>query len=111
MHILNEGVKLNDIRQGNLSIHQFITGVQTQTDNCDYRKIKDKLVCGRIVVGIRNQKLREYLIDLEDLALLKAIQKAKQYVAHHSFVLQIGGHASASDNVDEFRSRSTKDNA
>ena len=103
MHILNERVKFIDIRQ-------FITAVQTQADNCDYREIRGKLVRGTIGVGVRNQKLREYLIDLEDLALLK-IQKAKQYVAHHSFVLQIGGHASASDNVDEFRSRSTKDNA
>ena len=111
MHILNERVKFIDIRQGNLSIHQFITAVQTQADNCDYRERRDKLVRGRIVVEVRNHKLREYLIDLENLALLKAIQISKQYVAHHSFVLQLGGHTSASDNVDEVRSRSTKDNA
>ena len=54
--------------------------------------------------------MREYLIDLEDLTLLKAIQKAKQYVAHHSSVLQMRGHVSTSDNVDKVRAYSAKDN-
>lgn len=109
-NVIYERVKFNDMRQGNLSIHQFITEVQTQADNCDYGEMRDQLIRDRIVVGVRDQKLREYLIDLEDLTLLKAIQKAKQYVAHHSSVLQMGGHASANDNVDEVKARSTKEN-
>ena len=96
MHILNQ-LRALYTRELNLVILDKATGlfinlsqtyIQTQADNCDRR-----------VVGGRDQKLREYLIDLEDLTLLKAIQKAKQYVAHHSSVLQMRGHVSTSDSV------------
>ena len=109
--VIYEQVKFNYMRQGNLSIHQFITEVQTQADNCYCGGMREQLIRDRIVVGVRDQKLQEYLINLEDLTLLKAIQKAKQYVDHHSSNLKVEGHASASDNVDEVRARSTKDNA
>ena len=55
-----------------------------QADKCNYRKMRNQLIC---------EKLQEYLINLEDFTLLKAIQKAKLDVAHHSFLLQMGGHA------------------
>ena len=103
-NLIYERVKFNDMKQGSLSIHQFITDVQTQADNCDYGTMKDELIRDRIVVGVNDHKLREYLIDIEDLTLAKAIQKAKQYVTHHSSVLQMST-SSASDNVDEIRSR------
>jgi len=51
---------------------------------------------------MNDSKLREYLIDLEDLTLSKYIQKAKQYVSNHEQVLTIG-MSPASDNLDYVR--------
>jgi len=76
-------VKFNSITQGNNTIHQFITELQSQAANCEYGAVRDYLIRDRIVIGVNDSKLREYLIDLEDLTLLKCIQKAKQYVSNH----------------------------
>jgi hypothetical protein len=91
-----------------MSIHQFITEAQTQADSCDYGEMKDELSRDRIVVGVTDTKLREYLIDIDDLTLTKVIQKAKQYVSQHSSVLQIGSNPSANDNIDEVKDRMTR---
>ncbi|XP_067945360.1 uncharacterized protein [Watersipora subatra] len=104
-NVIYECVKFNDMKQGSLSTHQFITEVQTQADNCDYGNMKDELIRDRIVVGVNDHKLREHLIDIDDLTLHKAIQKAKQYVTHHSSVLQMNSSSSANDNLDEVRTR------
>ena len=82
-NIIYERVKFNSMVQSELTIHQFITNIQTQADVCEYGSMRDELVRDRIVVGVRDSKLREYLIDLEDLDLQRCIQKAKQFVSHH----------------------------
>lgn len=98
-NLMFERVKFNSIRQGELSIHQFIVKVQHQAEYCDYGAIKADLIRDRIVVGVRDQKLREYLIDIEDLDLPKCIQKAKQYTSNHSQAMQFSG-ATGGDNID-----------
>lgn len=65
-NVIFERVKFNSIKQGSLSIHQFITQLQSQADNCDYGTIRDEMIRDRIVVGVCDDKLREYLIDVED---------------------------------------------
>lgn len=82
-NVIYERVKFNNIKQGGNTIHKFITELQSQADSCEYGTVRDDLVRDRIVVGVTDNKLREYLIDTEDLTLQKAIQRAKQYVSHH----------------------------
>ena len=36
--------------------------------------------------GVNDEKLREYLIDVDNLTLASCIQKSKQYVSHHEHV-------------------------
>jgi hypothetical protein len=48
------------------------------------------------VVGARDHKLREYLVDVDDLDLMKCIQKAKQYTSSRAQV----SHMSKEDNLD-----------
>ena len=67
--------------------------------------MRDELVKDRIVVGVSNSKLREYLIDVEDLNLQRCIQKAKQYVTHHEQALQLS--ETAGDNLDATFNRSS----
>jgi hypothetical protein len=92
-NVVYERMKFNSMRQGELTIHQFITALQSQADVCEYGDMRNDLVRDRIVVGVSDQKLREYLIDVDNLTLPTCIQKAKQYVSHHD-------HAKRMENAD-----------
>lgn len=97
-NIIYERVKFNSMCQESKLLHQFITDLQSQADNCEYGAMRDQLVRDRIVVGVSSNKLREYLIDVEDLTLPKCIQKAKQWMSHHSQALQ--SEDGSRENVD-----------
>ena len=43
-----------------------------------------EMIRNRIVVSVSDDKLKKYLIDVEDLNLSTCTQKAKQYVSHHA---------------------------
>ena len=101
-NIIYERVKFNSIVQGDLPIHQFIIKLQSQADVCDYGTKKDELVRDRIVVGVRDKRLREYLIDLEDLDLQKCILKSKQFISHHEQSERLAGNTNDC-NLDVIR--------
>ena len=63
--------------------------------------MRDELVRDRIVIGVRDNKLREYLIDVDDLTLVKCVQKAKQYVSHHDQARRMGQQSN--EEVEEMR--------
>ena len=96
-NVIFERMMFNQIVQkpGQL-IHQFITEVQSQAGNCEFGKMTDELVRDRIVVGVREQKLREYLVDIDDLDLSKCISKAKHWTSNRSQMAQVDPDA----NVD-----------
>lgn len=102
-NIIFERVKFNQMSQeANQSIHQFIVALRTQADNCDYGNKRDELVRDRIVVGVRDNKLREYLIDVDNLDLTLCIQKAKQFVSHHEQAVKMNpGSTFSAENVDQ----------
>lgn len=104
-NIIYERVKFNSMVQGELPIHQFIIKLQSQADVCDYGDKKNELVRDRIVVGVRDKRLREYLIDLEDLDLQKCILKSKQFVSHHEQSDRLAGN-STDCNMDLIRQQS-----
>ena len=72
--------------------------------------MKDELVRDRIVVGVSDKRLQEYLIDLEGLNLQKCIQKAKQFVSHHEQSEQLASSSSASgeSNLDVVKSQNNR---
>ena len=97
--VIFERVKFNSMKQGSQPLHRFITLLQTQANNCDYGGMKDELVRDRIIVGVADDKLRDYLIDLDNLDLQRCITKAKQYISHHEQTAKISG-----DDVDVVQS-------
>lgn len=99
-NVIFERMKFNSMKQGDMPIHQFITQLQTQANNCEYGTMKDDLVRDRIVVGVTDVKLRDYLIDIDDLDLQKCITKAKQYISHHQESARMAG-----DNIDIIRTK------
>ncbi|XP_067937197.1 uncharacterized protein [Watersipora subatra] len=108
-NVIFERVRFNSIKQGTQSIHQFITQIHSQADNCDYGTIRDEMVRDRIVVGVADDKLREYLIDVEDLDLNKCITKAKQYVSHHAQVLKMTSQEMGTENLDTVKQSQSVD--
>ena len=71
-------------------------------DVCDYGEMRDELVRDRIVVRVNDAKLREYLIDVDNLTLASCIQKSKQYVSHHEHARKM--KASGNDeNIEVLR--------
>ena len=46
-NIICERIKFNSLRQGELSIHQSITALQSQADVCNYGEMRNKLVRGK----------------------------------------------------------------
>ena len=105
-NVIYERVKFNSMRQGDMTIHQFITAIQSQADVCEYGDMRNDLARDRIVVGVNDQKLREYLIDVEDLTIEKCIQKAKQFVSHHDHARKM--EQSTGDNLDSTEANSGK---
>ena len=102
-NLIYERVVFNNLKQEpGQSIHQFIIAVQTQAANCDYGDaIVNELIRDRIVVGVRDNNLRDYLIDIDALDLPKCIQKAKQYVSFHEQSKQMSDKPKTdSDNLD-----------
>jgi len=104
-NIIYERMMFNQIVQKpTQTIHQFITELQSQAGNCEFGVMTGELVRDRIVVGARDQKLREYLVDVDDLDLNKCIQKAKQYTSSRAQV----SHMSQEDNLDAINQRTPK---
>ncbi|XP_067940522.1 uncharacterized protein [Watersipora subatra] len=109
-NIIYELVKFNSLKQGSMSIQQFITEVHTQADNCDYGNMRDQLIRDRIVVGVADNKLREQLIDVEELDLATCIRKAKQFISHHAQAAKLLGETH-DGNLDAIKSyTATSDN-
>lgn len=102
-NVIYERAKFNTMKQGEKSIHQYIVELQNQADQCEYGTVKGDLVRDRIVVGVRDSKLREYLIDLDDLDLHKCIQKAKQWVSNHQQTSKF--NEGNDENIDYVSSR------
>lgn len=100
-NVIYERVKLSSMKQRDSSIHQFIMNLQAQANNCEYGAFRDELVQDRIVVGVCDPKLSEYLIDIENLDLPRCVQRAKQFVSHHAQAARMG---SANGNVDALAS-------
>lgn len=107
-NIIFERVKFNRLTQESTqTIHQYITAVQSQADLCDYGTMKSELIRDRIVVGVRDTKLQEYLIDVDKLDMAMCIQKAKQYVSHHKQA-QLFNKGGADQNIDAIQPRVKK---
>ncbi|XP_042148590.1 uncharacterized protein LOC120843447, partial [Ixodes scapularis] len=58
------------------TIDQYVTALQTLVDRCDYGDFKQRMLCNRLVVSIRDGKLSETLQMDSQLTLASALAKA-----------------------------------
>lgn len=78
---------LESMRQCSLRVHQVIVQLQSQADSCEYGTICNELVRDRIVVGVNNIKLWEYLFDVQELTLTKCILKPNNTIVITNMLL------------------------
>lgn len=115
-NVIFERLRFNQIIQlQGQSIQDFITALQTQADNCEYTTMRDEMVRDRIVVGVRQAKLRQHLVDLdEELTLAVCIRRSKQWVAHQMELeelkptVPVGANTQAGANIDYVNSSSSR---
>lgn len=63
------------------SIEEFITALHTLSEHCNYGTVREELVRNRLVISVRDKQLREKLMLIENLTLIKAIEIAKSWEA------------------------------
>lgn len=62
------------IQTGTESVEEFIMDLKLKSQSCNFGALADSLVRDRIVMGVRDKRLREKLLGETDLTLEKAIQ-------------------------------------
>lgn len=60
---------------------QFVTDLRLIAKECEYGELKDSLIRDRIIFGTRNDKIRERLLQDEDIQLDKALDIARSIEA------------------------------
>ena len=101
-NLIFERLRFNQIVQlPGQSIHDFITALQTQAESCEYGTMKSDLIRDRIVVGVREPRLRQYLVNLdEDLTLSVATRRSKQWVTQQEELEGLKSTKLVSEDVD-----------
>ena len=59
------------------TMDKFVTDLRTKAASCEYQQLHDELIKDRIVVAIREVKLKEKLLRIPDLTLERAIEVCK----------------------------------
>ena len=78
-NVIFERVKFNRrVQQEGESVDDFIIGLYSLAEHCDYGQLHDQMVRDRIVVGIRDSQLSEKLQMDSKLTLEKATAMARQ---------------------------------
>ena len=78
-NVIYERTKFNlRVQRPDESVDSFITDLYSLAEFCEYSNLCDKLICNRIVVGLRDKKLSEKLQMDYELTLEKAVTYARQ---------------------------------
>lgn len=96
LNVTYERYKFNKLTQlENEPFDEFLTKIRSQSSLCKFDIIHDSILCDKIVIGVKCEKLRERLLSETDLVLDKAIQMCK---AAELASFQLNDMAQAIDN-------------
>jgi len=84
------------------TIDQYVTDLRSRSQTCEFGDLADSLIRDMIVICIRNNGLRESLLQEPDLSLDTALNKcrSKEQTKHRAKELNKSASASSSSNVD-----------
>lgn len=74
VNITYERYIFNKCKQGpDETFDEFLTSLRSKTKNCSFNELEDSLICDKIVIGIKDDRIRERLLSEDNLTLVKAI--------------------------------------
>ena len=93
----------NQKRDENLS--QYLTELKALVRGCEFRDLEDELLRDRIVCGIHDSKLREKLLQVDDLTLSKCIDICNITETSAKQLTQLQAAQTQRPEIDEVRRR------
>ncbi len=57
------------LQAGSGRVDSFLTRLQERASTCEYRELKDEMICDRLVLGITNENTRRRLLRELELTL------------------------------------------
>ena len=82
------------------TIYSFTTDLRLKSQSCEFGSLQDSLIRDRVVVGIRDSKIKERLLRDSELTLERAIDICKaNEAAQAQMKVLTGGENSASVNM------------
>ena len=63
------------------SVEAFVTALRTQADECEFGEQKESMILTRLTLGIRDIKIKQKLMNTDNLTVEKALKLTRTYVA------------------------------
>ena len=82
------------------SLDCYITALMKLSENCGFGTLRESFFCDRLILGVKDDRIREKLLAKRDLNLDKAVEMIKASQVTNSQASEIAGEASVQDDVN-----------
>ena len=93
-------------RLPNESVDSYITALMKLSEACGFGTLRESLVRDRLVLGLKNDKVREEFLGKRDLDSDKAIEMSKSSQVTHSRASEIVGELFTQKDVNAVKQNS-----
>ena len=90
------------------SLDSYITTLIKLSETCGFGDLRESLVRDRLILGVKDDKVREKLLGKRDLTLDRAIEILKASEVTHYRATEISEESSAHENINSTRRRQPK---
>ena len=84
----------------NESLDSYITALMKLSESCGFGALRESLVRDRLILGVKDDRVREKLLGKRDLDLNKAIETIKASQVTHSRATEISEEFSANEDIN-----------
>ena len=90
----------------NESLDSYKTALMKLSESCGFGTLRESLVRDQLILGVKDDRVREKLLGKRDLNLNKAIETIKASQVTHSRVTEISEEFSANEDINAVRQSS-----
>ena len=87
------------------SLDSYITALMKLSEPCGFGALRESLVRDRLILGVKDDRVREKLLGKRDLNLDKAIETIKASQVTHSRATEISEEFSANEDINAVRQK------
>ena len=91
------------------TVEEFINGLYTLAETCEYGELKDEFIRDRIIAGVKDEHLSDSLVQQDSLTLERAVEMARKWEARESDLKQIRGETQSQIDFVGKKKPSNKD--